>query len=165
MRKVFGKMSKTYKIQRLQAKHKAIIEYVLQGLGRKEIAAIFEKTPEGIGLIISSPVFQEELSRRREQLVEKTDEVTLTEQRSAMMNLQENQFKASQVQIDLLGSEDERIKQTSAMDILDRTGIPKVRQTDNRNANITLALSVDDLERIGNVTRTVFNKNLEVPAS
>lgn len=57
-----------YEVQRLSHGHRAILEYVVRNpdCNNKQIAAAFERTPEWIGMLIRTDLFQEALDQATE---------------------------------------------------------------------------------------------------
>lgn len=108
-------------LQRLTHVHQAMVELALQGLPRNEIAKLMNRTPESVGMVINSPLFQAELARRRGEQTAKTDDVQVLGKAEAGRILEENAANAATRMVDLLGSSDEKIALQSAKDILDRT--------------------------------------------
>ncbi len=126
------------KINRLLPRHFKIRDLALQGLSRNEIALEMGMSPVGIGLIINSPKFQDELARRRDQIEKKSDEGLATSLSQAKNVLADAAEDAAQVHVDLLVSSDERVKQNSANQILDRVGIAKAERGGSGDINVQI---------------------------
>lgn len=107
-------------LQRLLPRHYKIIELALEGWSTKDIAQEMDMTPQGIGLIISSPRFQDELSRRRENQEKTADDIHTHTIVQAKDHLEANALKAAETQVGLLSSNSDNIRLTSAQQILDR---------------------------------------------
>lgn len=111
-------------IQRIMPHHFRIMELDLAGLGRKEIAAQVGMSEAGVGNILKSPIYQDEVARRRkDQFREETDAAVQEVRqgtRTAMQKLEDAADKAADTQIGLLDSDDESIQHRTAKDILDR---------------------------------------------
>ena len=123
----------TARIRRLLPRHHRIIDLALEGKSRKEIAEIVALTARAISNITGSPVFQNELSRRRRELERKTNEAiarTLTEVRqragAAAMGAVDTHLR-------LLRSKDPRVAQKAAMEILDRAGVGSKDSAGHKN--------------------------------
>ena len=107
-------------LQRLLPRHFRMLDLCLQGLSRNDIALVCGVTPESVGLVINSPLFQDELARRRQgQYIENKDKRTLNEG-EALDILQKASAKAANRHVELLDSDNERTVQASANAILDR---------------------------------------------
>ncbi len=151
-----------HQIKRLKPKHLRILELLLIGKSQKEIALELSLSEYGISLIVNSPVFQNELARRRAEQNEKADLAETTRRLTAREILDKSANEAANVQIRLLGSANEAIKQRSAMDILDRTGYPKVTKTENQSKSIFLNLTQKDLDRIQKASLTCFGEEIPI---
>ncbi len=63
-----------YEISRLTAKHKQLVNLVLEGrYNQRDMAKIVDLTPVAVGYVVNSGVFQQELARRREKLDKQED--------------------------------------------------------------------------------------------
>jgi hypothetical protein len=80
----------------------AMINLALAGQGRKEIAQALDITPEGVGTIMRSPVFQDELARRREELNKEVNQRLATIPEQAKKELEDAALTAARTHIDLL---------------------------------------------------------------
>ena len=109
-----------YILQELKQRHYRIVELYLEGITRKEIAHTIGMSPEGVGLIISSSLFQDEVGRRREIRNETMDDRHNSSTLEVKGILEENAIKAANVQVALLASDDETIKLRASGSILDR---------------------------------------------
>lgn len=108
-------------IQRMLPRHFAILNLVLAGNGPKEIAQALGMTPQAISLIMNSPIFQHEVSRRRDGIDKVVDQELASAPIRAKQILEENAAAAAQVHIDIIENEvDPRVRQASANSILDR---------------------------------------------
>ncbi len=151
-----------HEIERLQASHLKILDLALQGLTRTEIAEATGRTPEGIGLIMRAPVFQGQLARRRLEYESKKDEAQVELELTAEQILTQCAHTAATVQRDLLESKDERVRQASAKDILDRVGVSRKATIESRDVSIQVELRGDDLERIAKFASLTGNP-IELP--
>jgi hypothetical protein len=95
-----------------------IIDLHLAGLGRKEIAQELGMTPQGVGLVLLSPLAQEELARRRGGIERKVDQEVASAPQRARALLEQATLRAAETHVELLESENERVRQTSATEIL-----------------------------------------------
>ena len=110
-------------LQRLLPRHFKIMQLCLTGLNRKDIALALGMSPEGVGLIINSPLFQDELASKR---VKADAEAQELEHIGALTILENSANAAAQKHVDLLNSESDRVAQISATAILDRVMEKKV---------------------------------------
>ncbi len=68
---------------------------------------------------------------------------------------------AANTQVGLLQSENERIRQTSAMDILDRAGCPKISKSESKNLNASLVITPDLFDRLNLASKDAFGKDFD----
>ena len=129
-------------LQKLQSRHLRMIDLSLEGRTRKDIAEIVGMTPQNVYLVSESPLFQQELARRREKKDEHHDSDTLLALEEAKNILSRGASQAAQVHVDLLDSQSERVKQASASAILDRTGLAPQRQEESQVQPVILNVEV-----------------------
>lgn len=149
----------TYEIQKLKENHQRIIDMVLDGMGNKEIAEKLGMTPTGVGLIRRSPVFQGELERRSNSIQEKIEAEVVQTRVDAGTRITEAATRAAEVQIELLDSESEIVRQKSAMDILDRAGYGKTSKMDVTSRSVTISLVKEDFSRILEAAQETGSQN------
>ncbi len=129
-----------YALQELKQRHYRIVELFLEGITHKDIAHIVGMTPEGISLIISSSLFQDEVSRRRKIRNETMDDNHNGSTLEVKGILEENAAKAAEVQVKLLESKDEAIKLRASGSILDRVlGKPQSNVISERSNGLTIS--------------------------
>ncbi len=107
-------------LQRLTQSHYEIMRLCLLGLHTTDIALAMKMTPVGVGLIINSPLFQDELAKRREKQFQVAEEIKTKQDLEAMDILKAAASDAANTHVNLLKSNDERVAQSSANSILDR---------------------------------------------
>ena len=107
-------------LQRLLPRHYEILRLCLLGLTRKDISLAVKMSPEGVGLVINSPLFQDELSKRRQNQFQEDLNVRGEGDVEAINILQEAASSAARKHVSLLSSDNERVAQISANSILDR---------------------------------------------
>lgn len=112
-------MSVAWEMKRLTAKHKCILDLHLAGLSHRNIAEEMDMTEQAIGMICRSPLFQDELARRRSGLDKKVDEATVNVVARAKQIMEEASAEAAQAHVDLLAHDDPRVRQASANRILE----------------------------------------------
>ena len=146
-------------LKRLQAKHFQILELSLDGLPKREIATRLNLTPATVHNVTNSPVFRHEFAKRKTERNSRADAAENVRRLNAATVLEEAALGAAQTQVALLSSENEIIKQKSAMDILDRTGYPKVTKTENRSLGAQIVLTEGLLDRLNAANQTVFGED------
>jgi len=151
------------KLQNLRAKHLRVLDLVLEGKSNVKIAETLGLTPAGVRLIVNAPVFQSRLSRERDRDRVSQREASESRDLTAKELIAQSACMAAEKQISLLGSGNDKIAQVAAMDILDRSGVPKISREDHRSLSATVVLSDAALERMQRVTQDVFDEPLEVP--
>ena len=107
-------------LQRLLPRHFKIIDLCLAGLSRKQIADEVGLTTQAVSNITNSPLFQDEIARRRKKLEKEVDQEVVDGLKEARDLIIQNAKKAAQVHVDLLEEEDPRIRQASASAILQK---------------------------------------------
>jgi len=110
-------------IQKMLPRHFKLLELFLEGNDRKTVAQAVGMTPEGVGLIYNSPIFQHEFALRRKQRNEKQDAVGVEFLRKARSKIEELTEDAVGVHEEIMRGEDgvdPRTRQMSAEAILDR---------------------------------------------
>lgn len=110
-----------HEIQRLLPRHYAILELALAGLDVREIAESLSMTPTAIGQIISAPIAQSELARRRKDIQTINNQEHSSTVSRARAVLEEASLDAASTLKSLLLSQDDSVKRQSANDILNRT--------------------------------------------
>ena len=149
-----------YEIKRLLPRHYRILDLVLLGWNQKDIAHELGITPYGLSNIIRSRVFQHELSRRRDAKYQMEDQSEAEIRLRAREKLGKTSLEAADTLVGLLESPNERIRQASAMDILDRSGIPKVSRQDQEKRVVQINISADQARRLLEATQQVFGEDM-----
>lgn len=109
-------------LRKLLPRHFEIVRLCLQGLRIKDIAMALKPpmSADGVGIIINSPLFQDELVRRRRVQDAQDRDLRTDVTISAIKVLEDAASSAAQTHVDLLESKSERTQQISANAILDR---------------------------------------------
>ena len=107
-------------LDRLLPRHFEVMELVLRGNGPSEIAQVMGMSPQGISLIINAPLFQDALTRRRDQMQKNQDEGDIVASVKALEVLENAAVDAAKTHVSLLESSDPRVAAASANAILDR---------------------------------------------
>ena len=110
-----------YELKRLLPRHHEIVKRCLLGYTNIAIADELGMSNRSISLITNSPLFQQELSRRRKLVESEETKIVSGGLKQARQILDDNSALAAQTQVDLLCSDEERVKSSAAKDILDRT--------------------------------------------
>lgn len=104
-------------LQRMMPAHHRIVDLALQGYTNRQIAEQMNRTPEGIGLVLKSPLVQGELSRRREIQNQAQATGSANTLNRAKEILIEALVPATNTLVSLLHSENQSIQRQSANDI------------------------------------------------
>lgn len=104
-------------LQRMMPAHHRIVDLALQGYTNRQIAEQMNRTPEGIGLVLKSPLVQGELSRRREIQNQAQATGSANTLNRAKEILIEAAVPAANTLVSLLDAQDDSIKRQSANDI------------------------------------------------
>ncbi len=153
---------KTYgKLERLQAKHLRIVELALQGMPSVRIARELEMSQSSIYNVMNAPIFKTELARRREERNALQDQAAAVGELNAKDLLASHSAFAAKTQIGLLSADNDRIRQIAAMDILDRTGHPKVTRQDSKQLRAVVVLDAAAVQRLQETTELCFGKELD----
>lgn len=112
-------------LKRMLPRHFRILDLYLTGeMNIKDIAEAVGMTPQGVGLIVKNPIFQKEAGRRRSSLERKTeDKIAGSTVESARKVIENAALDAARTHVKLLVSNDDKVKQRSASEILDRAGL------------------------------------------
>jgi hypothetical protein len=128
----------SHELKRLNQAHLAIIELCLVGYTRQQIAEATGRSPEGVGLIINSPLFQQEFSRRKQQQNRSNDQGTSAVVMQAKQVLEDNALAAAQKRVEIMNTSiDQGLQYRAAKDLLDDV-IPKQRDGGSSNGNVIL---------------------------
>ena len=147
-----------YELKRLQSRHHLILDLLLEGKTQAEIARKMGYSDYGLSNVINCSIFKAELERRRTERHNYMYEAEVRYNRSAREKLDDAAVKAAETQVELLRSENPKIKQMSAMDILDRTGYSKVSRNESTSRSVQLVLTPEYLERMRQASIAAFGK-------
>ncbi|QDP56790.1 MAG: hypothetical protein Unbinned400contig1000_9 [Prokaryotic dsDNA virus sp.] len=150
-----------HQLKRLTEKHQHIMGLALDGLTRTEIAHEVGMTPEGVGNVLNSDVFQHQLARRRDGIEKSVDEQRITERQTAETVLTRHATQAAQTQVDLMQRGSEKVRQVAAMDILDRAGYPKITKQQSSNQNVNINVSSELIERMNQASQECFGEPMK----
>jgi len=136
--------------------------HILEGKLQSEIARELGMSENGVSNIVRSPIFQRELTRRRVEQRRRVDEAEVVRLLNAHDLLDGAAAEAARQHVSLLHSSKERIRQISAMDILDRAGYPKVSKSESRSVDTQLVISEKQLARMQRASLEAFGKEMEI---
>lgn len=109
-------------LKQLSHVHQAIAEMVLAGATNREIANAMGKTDMTVSIIIRSPLFQDYVARRRASQQQTIDGVAASTINQAKITLENSaQQAADKLKSLMTDSPDQKVQQTSAVEILKRT--------------------------------------------
>ena len=151
-----------YQLKRLLSRHYKMLGLLLEGKTQKQIADEMGYSPYGISAIVNSRVFQAELVRKRADLDERVTQAEVVRRLNARVVLDGVATEAAQKQASLLNSENERVAQLSAMDILDRTGCPKVSRSRNEQIVMEVVLDEKTVQRFCEAAKLCFGENFDI---
>lgn len=133
------KASSAHELQRLNQTHHAMIECCLVGMTRTQIAEAFERSEVGVGLILQSPLFQQELARRRKTHQQTNDQANASVLAQAKDIIERNATKAANTVVSLLDSQDESVRGKHAENLLDRVfGTKQVAASNTFNGPVMM---------------------------
>lgn len=109
-------------LQRLNPRHQKMIELTLQGFKPGEIAEQLGVSREGVTWVLGSAPAQDELARRRASQERIHDDTVASTVVKAAARIEAASLDAANGLVDLMGSQDERVRLLSIKEILDRAG-------------------------------------------
>ena len=112
-----------YQLKRLLPRHYRVLELVLLGKRRKEIAAAVGMTPRNVTNVTGSRVFQEALQERRREQNLLCDGAIAEEAARLQRLIVQAGLQAAATEVELLKSPDPRVRLRAASEILDRAGL------------------------------------------
>ena len=144
----------------LSPRHRTLMRKLLAGKELKDVAEDLGFTVKRASLVVNSPLFQEEMKRMQEQI---DKGVIAVESEIEHMDggvkaqLEAEALASLKVIIGLRdGAASERVKQVSALEILDRAGYTK---TDKFEGKVRLDTSPGLLDAIGEAMKEMRGKN------
>lgn len=112
-------MAQVWEVSSMKAKYKLMVDLHIAGLKNIQIAEEMDCTPESVGMILRSPIVQEEIARRRNMVDRKVDEATANVVARAKQILEQNTERAATVLCEQIGSEDKRLSQNACLEVLE----------------------------------------------
>lgn len=147
-----------HELKKMQARHTLIVDRAVAGKTRKEIADELGMSGAGISNILQSPIVQAEISRRRRGIEKKEDDRIADTSVGAREILDDAATQAAMMQVIHIKSGNERVSQIAAMDILDRTGYPKVSKSETKGLLVGVQLDGAAFERLNAASLLRFGK-------
>jgi len=139
---------KVREIKKLNSKHRQIMRAILAGRTRKFIIENVGISPAQYERIIRSTIFIEEKNRMQEEIQREAIRIIAAKEADPVSQvLKEGALPAAKKLVGLIDSKDEKISQTSAIELLDMDGRkPKGAPIDARS--LTLVLEGKQAENI-----------------
>jgi hypothetical protein len=109
-----------HELKSLSQRHHAMVMDCISGLGRTEIAKKYGMTPEGVGGILKSPVFQDEVAREREKSRGEVRGLTTKDAAEVRGKILEAGDRAADVMVSLMSAPSPEMQYKSSQYILDR---------------------------------------------
>lgn len=131
-----------------------MMDLVLLGKKQKEIAEELGLTPQAVCSIVNSTVFREHLPIRLIEIKQNPE----GEKFSALGIIHKFSEEAAQKLVDMLDSEDPRIRMSAATDILDRAGYGRYQRQSRNEKAVVVVANLDDLNRI----ESIFSETEEI---
>jgi transposase len=99
-------------------RHFAVLDLHVTGMSMPEIAKALSIGLRTVEMTVASPIYQDELLRRREKIEGDKDYLAQDALLMARRRIAKASLRASEVQVDLLEEDDPRIRQKAASEIL-----------------------------------------------
>lgn len=96
-----------------------MVDLHIAGLKNTQIAEEMDCTEQSVGMILRSPIVQEEIARRRGMVDRKVDEATANVVARAKQLLEQNTERAASELCKQIGSEDKRLSQNACLEVLE----------------------------------------------
>ena len=140
-------------LQDLLPRHHKIIDLFLDGQwSHSQIASKVGVSPVTVKNVLAMPATQDIIARRRKMKEEIKDTISAREEldyvETARQVLNENAKVAAEALIESLFSEDEKLRNKGANDVLDRIGLARVTKNENQNKSMVLTLDAETASRI-----------------
>ncbi len=107
-------------LKRLLPRHQKILSMQLAGMKSTEIARMLGLTTESVRMVVNSPVYMSEISRRQSSISAREDSLLAGGVSRAREIIDENAAFAAETQVSLLSDKSSQVKRSAAKDILDR---------------------------------------------
>lgn len=145
-------MPRTIDIRKMLPRHNKILDLCLEGWSLQKIAQEVDISIVQLKNVRNSPCFQHELAIRRSKIEQEKD-ILITRSEidsgnNARQTLEDHQNQAANCLVDLMETGTQMSKFKSAESILDRTGVIKVVGSINKNENVHVILSAEDVDRL-----------------
>lgn len=126
----------------------AILRADLQSMSDDYIQERFEVTEGQLRSIRASALYKERLADLQGRADDKAVDRVADEEDRVATELSKSALKAAQKNVALLDSENEKVQQASAWDILDRTGYPKTTRSETRQ-KASVTIDVEAMKALG----------------
>ena len=145
-------MPRTIDIKKLLPRHNKILDLCLEGWSLQKIAQEVDISIVQLKNVRNSPCFQHELATRRSKIEAEKDTMIVRSEidrgNNAHQILEDHQDQAANCLVTLMETGTQMSRFKSAESILDRTGVIKVVGSINKNENVHVVLSAEDVERL-----------------
>lgn len=162
-----------FELQRLSSRHHRMVDLHLEGVSHVEIAQIVGVTRESVGLVINSPLTQDEIARRRAVREHAVDDLAIAGVLKARSILDEAAEEAATTQVDLLGSGDDRTRLAASKEILGTAfgsgkdgeggGVIKIEQATIQNIQIAVQESRAGRKQLDESEETADSVGVHIP--
>ena len=131
----YADSTKLLQLKHLSSRHRAMMRYLIAGTPQEELVVIFGLTQPRLSVIMNSPLFRIELAKMQKevnaQFVE--NESSKVHTSDVRGKLQEEALRSLDKIIELRdGAVSERVRQLSALEILDRAGYKAAEKIESR---------------------------------
>lgn len=139
--------------KRMMPAHWKIMDLELGGLTRGEIAGVMNRSPEGVGLVMSGQVYQDEIARRRESLTQKKDSGLVNHLQLTRETLEQASLDAAELLQEQIGdgSLKPEIRQSAADKVLN-AAFGRGKGEDDSQGKVTI-VTIEQLQVL-NLART-----------
>jgi len=127
-----------------------IIRAHLQGMSKAAICKEFKMAPGTLKRIMDSPLYKQRISALQDQIDEKTTSRMASDPVREV--LAGAALRAAQENVAFLDSSDDKIRQASIWDILDRAGYPKKQRSEIEHVT-KIVLPEDSVRALGEALR------------
>jgi hypothetical protein len=136
-------------IERIRVRHLRIMDLALEGRNNIEIANELDMDPGTIGAIINSPLFQNELAKRRQVSKRTQEHAELHAVTRAKQMIEDASTIAAGKMIELVDNEDSSVAFRATKDILDRV----LGTQDDQRRNQPVVINAEKLVLLQQVMR------------
>jgi hypothetical protein len=126
------KVVMSWELRVIKARHKCMVDLHLAGMTNVQIAEEMDCTPESVGMILRSPIVQQEIAQRRGSITKHTDEAYTESLAKVREIMGKASPQAARTFVNQLDHEDPRVAANAAKNVLEhvfgdtKDGKPKV---------------------------------------